>query len=246
VEQLPGAAGDAVNALDMADRCQQRLHEDPAVTTPVYYPFPLALSALNRAQRLFVLLTLCLETTVTFEADGETFFNMRNFFADWMLPLRVSTVGGARVRPSRLAELDALDSAWQANPGPTTRYGALGFDFFFVYPQQAMPLVVTYAQAPPAMVQETDVPAIDEQYHPALIDFAIPWLRLNEGGQEFQKSLPYLKRFFAEADKEAEYVRQRNLAARYDSLPYELRRLDRSKFAGIRPDLPSMKGSKNG
>lgn len=230
----------------MANRCQQRLHEDPAVTTPVYYPFPEVLSALNRGQRLLVLLTLCLEKTVTFAATGATFYSMRTYFQDWMLPLRVSTVAGARVRPARLAELDALDSGWQANAGVTTRYGALGFDFFVCYPQSAMSLVVTYAQAPPAMVQTTDVPAIDEDYHPSLVDFAIPWLRMKEGGQEFQKSLVYLKRFFSEADRLAEYVRQRNVAARYDNLPFELRRLDRSKFMGIRPDLPSAKGSKNG
>lgn len=235
-----------MTAEDMADRCQERLHEDPSFVTPVYYPFSEVLAALNRAQRMFVLLTLCLETTVSFEATGDTFYNMRTYFEDWMLPLRVSTSPGARVRPARLAELDALDSGWQANPGVTTRYGALGFDFFVAYPQAAMTLVITYAQAPPAMVQTTDVPAINEDYHPALIDFAIPWLRLKEGGQEFQKSLPYLKRFFSEADREAAYVRQRNLAARYDNLPFELRRLDRSRFLGIRPDLPSVRGSKNG
>ncbi|HTB10941.1 MAG TPA: hypothetical protein VK752_05195 [Bryobacteraceae bacterium] len=236
-----------MTALDMVDRCQQRLHEDPAVTTPVYYPYPEVLSALNRAQRMFVLLTLCLETTVTFDEDGSTFYNMRTSYEDWLLPLRVSTLAGVRVRPARLADLDALDSQWQANVAPTKRYAALGFDFFVCYPQQSgMALVITYAQAPPALVNPTDVPVIPEDYHPALPDFAIPWLRLKEGGQEFQKSLPYLKRFFAEADREAEYVRQRNIAARYDNLPFELRRLDRSKFLGVRPDLPSMKGSKNG
>jgi hypothetical protein len=231
---------------DLVARTQQRLQEDPAVTTPVYYPYAEVLSALNRAQRMFVLLTLCLEKTVTFPATGATFYNMRTYYPDWMLPLRVSTVAGARVRPARLADLDALDAGWQANAGTTSRYAALGFDFFAVYQQSAMSLVITYAQAPAALVQAADVPQIDEEYHPALIDFAIPWLRLKEGGQEFAKSLDYLKRFFAEADKEAAYVRQRNLAARYDNLPFELRRLDRSKFLGIRPDLPSAIGGKNG
>lgn len=231
---------------DLADRCQQRLDEDPAITTPVYYPYAEVLAALNRAQRLFVLLTLSLETTVTFDATGETFYSMRTFYQDWMLPLRVSTTAGVRVRPSRLADLDALDSGWQSNSGPTTRYVSLGFDFLAAYPQSTMPLVITYAQAPPALVQATDTPAINEDYHPALIDLAIPWLRLKEGGQEFSKSLKYLKRGLSEADRQAQYVRQRNLAARYDNLPFEMRRLDRSRFMGIRPDLPSAVGSKNG
>jgi hypothetical protein len=235
-----------MTAQDLADRVQQRLDEDPAVVTPVYYPYTEVLSALNRAQRMFVLLTLCLETTVTFEANGSTFYNMRTYYPDWMLPLRISTAGGLRVRPRRLAELDALDSGWQSNGGPTSAYAALGFDFLAVYQQSTMPLIVTYAQAPPALVQPSDVPAIDEEYHPALPDFAIPWLRLKEGAQEFQKAAVYLKRFFAEADKEAAYVRQRNMAARYDNLPFELRRLDRSRFLGIRPDLPSAIGGKNG
>lgn len=229
----------------MIGRAQQRLNEDPAVTTPVYYPAVEVLSALNRAQRMFVLLTLCLETTVDFLATGATFYNMRESFPDWMLPLRISTVGGVRVRPSRLADLDAMDCGWEANGGQTSRYAALGFDFLALYQQMTMALVITYAQAPPAMAQLTDRPAINEDYHPALIDFAIAWLRMKEGGQEFQKALVYLTRFFAEADREARYVRQRNLAARYDNLPFEMRRLDRSKFMGIRPDLPSSAGGRD-
>ena len=234
-----------MTAGDMVARCQQRLNEDPAVTTPVYYPASEVLSALNRAQRMFVLLTLCLETTVTFVATGATFYFMRTIFPDWMVPLRISTAAGARVRPTRLAELDALDSGWQANAGIAWRYAALGFDFLALYQQQSAPLTVTYARAPLGMVQLTDSPEINADYHPALIDFAIPWLRLKEGGQEFEKSLPYLKRFFAEAAREADYVRTRNLAARYDNLPFELRRLDRSKFLGIRPDLPSAVGGRS-
>lgn len=236
-----------MTAQSLANRVQQRLNEDPAVTTPVYYPYPEVLSALNRAQRMFVLLTLCLETTETFVPSGATFYNMRTYFQDWMLPLRISTAAGQRVRPTRLAELDALDAGWQSSAGSPVRYAALGFDFLALYQQSAaVNLIVTYARAPGAMVQTTDSPSIDEEYHPSLVDFAIAWLRLKEGGQEFAKTMPYLKRFFAEADKEAEFVRQRNLAARYDNVPFELRRLDRSKFAGIRPDLPSAKGSKNG
>jgi len=232
-------------ASDLVNRCQQRLNEDPSITTPVYYPYAEVLSAVNRAERLFVLLTLCLETTVTFQATGATFYNMRSFFTDWMLPLRISTVAGQRVRPARLVDLDALDAGWQANYGATSRYVALGFDFVALYQQMAMPLIITYAQAPAPMVQATDTPSINEDYHPALIDGAIPWLRVKEGGQEFQKTMPYLKRFLAEADREARYVRTRNLAARYDNLPYEMRRLDRSKFAGIRPDLPSAVGGRD-
>jgi hypothetical protein len=231
---------------DLVARCQERLHEDPSITTPVYYPYAEVLSALNRGQRMFVLLTLCLETTVTFVGNNSAFYEMRSYFPDWMLPLRISTVSGMRVRPVRLADLDALDSQWIVATGTTTgRYAALGFEFLATYPASTAPLIVTYAQAPPAMVQETDVPAINEDYHPALIDFAIPWLRMKEGGQEFEKSLVYLKRFFSEADREAAYVRQRNLAARYDNLPFELRRLDRSKFMGIRPDLPSAIGGRS-
>jgi hypothetical protein len=244
MELLPAAAGAAVTAADMAARCQQRLDEDPAIVTPAFYPFSEVLSALNRAQRMMVLLTLYLEATAPMVLASSAFYHMRSYFPDWMLPLRVTLNTGFRVRPARLAELDAVDAGWQVSAGAPARYAALGFDFLAVYQQSAgATLNMTYARSPDAMVSGTDTPEIPEDYHPALIDFAIPWLRVKEGAQEFQKAQPYLKRFLSEADRLGQYVRARNLAARYDNLPFELRRLDRSRFRGIRPDLPSTKGT---
>lgn len=236
-----------MTAGDAIARVQERLDEDPSKTSPTYYPDSEVMAALNEAQRFFVLLTLCLETTLGWTLDAsETFYSMRGTFQDWLLPLRIMLPTGARVRPARLAELDALDSGWQANVGASgttpARYVSLGFDFLGVYPQAGVGGVnvnVTYARAPVEMMAMTDVPEIPEDYHPALCDYAIPRLRLKEGGQEFQKSQVYHQRFMSEAARMAAFVRERNLALRYDNLPFELRRMDRSKFPGVRMDLPA-------
>jgi hypothetical protein len=235
-----------MTAGDAIARVQERLDEDPSKTSPTYYPDSEVMVALNEAQRFFVLLTLCLETTLGWTIPATTtFYYMRATFEDWLLPLRVTLPSGARVRPARLAELDALDSGWQANIGAAgttpARYCSLGFDFMAVYPQAGVGGVnvnVTYARAPLALVAMTDVPEIPEDYHPALCDYAIPRVRLKEGGQELGKSKVYQERFMSEAARMAAFVRERNLALRYDNLPFELRRLDRSKFTGVRMDLP--------
>jgi hypothetical protein len=223
--------------LQLQTAVQVRLNEDPSRVTPTYYPAANVTVALNEGQALFVLLSLCQETTATMPLAANTaFYHMLTVFADYLVPLRVriSGTGGAKVSPARLQDLDALDLGWQSdNSGPPANYAALGFDFFAVHPQPSAAgtsLDVTYAQAAPALVLATDVPVIPAEYHPALVDYAIPWLRAAEGGKEFQASLSYFDRYLDAAQKMGEYIRARNIAQGYDRLPFELKSFDRSEL----------------
>jgi hypothetical protein len=121
---------------NMVALVSQRLNEGQA--GPTFYPTYEIVAALNEANRLFCLLTLGLEQSSTWNVpSGATFFHMLGFYPDWIVPLRVTTVGGAKVRPSRLEDLSSLDSQWIVSPGAPYRYAALGADFLALYQQPA-------------------------------------------------------------------------------------------------------------
>lgn len=209
----------------------QRLNEGANQGGPTSYPTLEIIAALNEAQRLFCLLTLALEVTAAWApAIATTFFHMLTIFSDWIAPLRIATSTGAKVRPSGLEELTALDSQWIASPGNPYRYVHVGADLLGLYQQllAGATLNVTYARCPVVMVNDTDVPEIPAEYHPELVKFAIYRCRQMEGGEEFAKTLPMLDEYLDAAQKFADYVRERNQGTRYDNLPFELSSFDRS------------------
>jgi hypothetical protein len=205
-----------------------------------FYPELAVRGALNEAQRFFCLLTLCLETTVTFPLPAATaFFHMRETYTDWLLPRRIESSAGKPLRPAKLSELDALDAQWQSSPGTPSRYAALGFDFLAIYQQPAAEdtLTITYSQAPVPLVNQTDLPQIPEASHFALANYATYAVRQVEGGQEFAKGLGCFSDFLDEAQRVQKLVKAKNLDARYERMPFELDRIDRSKLLKYRPEL---------
>jgi hypothetical protein len=161
---------------------------------------------------------------------------MLGVFADWITVLRITDSAGAAVRLATLAELNSLDPNWIASTGSPARYVSLGADLIGVYGTSGT-LKVVYARAPVSLAADGDVPEIPAEYHPHLIEFAIYRCRQIEGAQEFAKSLKYFAAFMDGADRYAKFVRARNVGARYDKVPFELRSFDRSKILGLRPDL---------
>jgi len=211
----------------------QRLGQDPTVSG--YFTGAMATAALNRSLRLFVLRSLCVERTDTYTLTAATTWShVLTQLADFLLPLRLE-YSGARLRPARLSELDALDAGWQASAGNPERYSLAGLDLLAVYKQLAAggTLTVIYAAAPTRMTGDAHVPEIPAEYHDDLVAGAIPLMRLAEGGQEMEKALPGLKRLLDGAAKLAGYVRQRSLDLRYDRLPAELERYDLSRMLAI-------------
>lgn len=219
------------------DRVAERLDEN--TTTGVFYTNAEMTEAINEAQRLFVLLTLCLEKTATFALTAATAYytDVRTTLTDYMLPLRV-TLSNTRIRPATLHELDYLATAWEGTAGTPTHYAARGFNLLAVYPQPAAggsSLSITYAYEP-AVLSGSATPEIPEEYHPSLVDEATSICRLKEGGQEFQKYLMYHERFLKDAAKLAKYVRGRSIAQGYDRYPtFDLERHDISRQVTIKP-----------
>ncbi len=209
----------------MEQRVWQRLEQDPAapVTTE-----PEVLHALNQAERTFVLLTLCLETTAVLALTaGKVFYGVRNLFPNYLRPLRLMSGDPfARLRPCRLADLDALTIDWQtsASVDPASRYFTLGINLFGVW--RAPPIDVaanfTYAYEPPALVVQNAIPQVPTEYHETLVKFAVVWIRLKEGSTELAKVMPLFAEFIADAKKLGAFVRARSVASGYDSLPFEL------------------------
>lgn len=222
----------------MVTRVSQRLAE---AGTPVFYPQAEIVAALNEAQRFFVLLTLGLETTAAWNVPAATtYFHMLSYFSDWMVPLRITTSTGQKVRPARVEELTALDTNWQDSAGAPYRYAAAGADFLALYqqpPSTGTTLSVTYVQAPVALVNPADTPQIPAEYHPKLVAYGVYRPRQVEGGQEFAKTLPMLNEFLDGAQHYANYVRARNRGSQYDKTPFELEKFDRSTLLKLRKDL---------
>lgn len=220
---------------DMIRTTSARLGDDP---TPAgsghrHYTFDEIRVALNAVQRLFVFLTLCLETTATFALDTATkpaFYRMMLTYSDWLLPLRVRIVGAGKLIPSTVAQLAEFDDTWTKTIGTPTRYSLTGFDLLGVYkqPSAATSLSITYARTPVMLQLDADVPEIPERYHNSLIDGAIPILRVKEGAQEWQKTLPLWDRYMENIGEMAEKIRARNREQGYDHEPFDVKLFDRS------------------
>ncbi len=221
---------------EISDRIITRLDDDPvnpgAVWTDPTSPVPPeVLVAIAEGQELAAWLTLCFETTVTLSlAGGNTFSLIRSVLPNYLVPLRVMAAG-RRVRPCTLAELDALNSSWQTEPGDPARYVAMGFSFLAVNPQPSVDTDVqfTYAKSPDPVVADAFL-ELPDAYQPALIDYGIYKVKLKEGGQGLQRGLVHLNRFLDEMTKLGDYVRAKSRAARYDVLPFELALFDRSRL----------------
>lgn len=233
-----------MTGAQLVQRTQEQIGEIVQSTDPsVFYNTTETLAAINSVQRLFCLLTLCLETSGTLAVvNPNNFYRVLDTFTDWILPLRVRRADGVKVKPSTLTELDALDPDWQTSVGTPERYACLGFDLFAVYkkPTVSANLTVTYARGPVALTTG-GTPEIPEEYHASLVDGAVPILRAKEGADELQKVIGRFGVFLAAATKHAAFVKQRNLSLRYDRVPFELERFDRSKLMQLaikRPRAP--------
>jgi hypothetical protein len=205
----------------------QRLNE---AAPPVFYPADEIARALNEADRTFCLLTLALESTQPW-TPTQTFNHMLSVFPDWLVPLRLSTASGTKVRPCRFNDLWALDAGWTSHPAPISRYVAAGGDLITVYGAPTA-LNVTYARAPVAMANSTDTPATPAEYAPAYVSYAVYRLRQVEGGAVLASVLPLLDEFMASAKEYAAFMRARNVGAGYDTLPAEFALWDRSALVG--------------
>jgi hypothetical protein len=215
---------------ELADKILERAGDDPALLpSQQYYKPQEALAAVNFTQRLFVLLTLCLETTANMQLTGDPFYRALTFFPDWIAPLRFRLPGGVKLHPSRLNDLAALDTRWTNRAGVPSRYTHVGFDLLGFYKQDESIVRVTYARSPADVTFATE-PDIPSEYHPCLIDASIPYMRAKEGMQEWQKTVPLWGTFIAEARRCAAAVRARNIEQGLDRLPTEVKLFDQSLF----------------
>lgn len=203
----------------------KRIDDDPIA--PVSVSAGEVLAAINEGQQLAALLTLFLEQTAPFALSG-TFYSPRSSFPDMICPLRL-TVGGVRLRPATLAELDALSASWQSVSGTPTRYFTLGSNFLGVTPQAAVTAQFTYA-ASPAAVGSGDMPVLPAAYHQDLVEYGVYRCRLKEGAQQLARGLGNLNTFLDSMTRLGDFVRAKSKAARYDVLPFELALFDRSKL----------------
>lgn len=232
-----------MNLGTMATLVSQRLNE--GASGPTYYPKAEIVSALNEAQRFFVLLTLGLEVTLPWTipaaspSSQNTWFNMLSIFPDWIVPLRITNLAGQKIRPARMDDLGSLDSQWPISVGTPTRYVFRGVDLIGIYkqPARATAVNVTYARGPVDLVNDSDIPEIPEEYHSHLVGYGIYRCRQVEGAAEFEKSLSYFNGFLDGATHYGDYVRSRNLGSRYDIVPFELQKFDRSLLLKLRKDL---------
>jgi len=214
---------------DISDRIVARI--DDSVSAPASCTAAEVLAAINEGQQFAALLTLFLEKTITFQIPAASpWFTTRSTVNDLFVPLKL-TVGGTRIRPATLAELDALDTGWQASVGPPANYAAIGCNLFAVNPQPAAQTAsqLTYAATPAAIAAGT-TPQLPEAYHQSLVAYGKYRVRLKEGAQSLSRGLGDLNEFLDDMQKLGDFVRARSRAARYDMEPFELQRFDRARL----------------
>lgn len=214
-----------MTVADISARIITRIDDDPIA--PVSTSAAEVLAAVNEGQQLASLLTLFLEQTAAFPLSG-TFYTPRSTFPDMLVPLRL-TVGGVRLRPSTIAELDAMNSGWQSVSGTPSRYFTLGCNFLGVTPQSTVTAQFTYA-ASPALLGSGDTPVLPPAYHQDLVEYGVYRIRLKEGAQQLARGLGNLNTFLDSMTRLGDFVRAKSRAARYDVLPFELALFDRSKL----------------
>lgn len=88
---------------------------------------------------------------------------------------------------------------------------------------------MTYAYSP-APLAASDTPMLPAQYHPALVSWTSYRLRAKEGAQSLSRGLGDLNVFLDACQELGDWVRNRSAAAAYDTLPIEMKLLDRSKL----------------
>ena len=220
-----------MTTAELIERGQRDLGDNPnLVPSQQYYQPQELLALLNQAQRLFVLLTLCLEKTVDMQLSGVSFYHALQFFPDWIVPLRVRAPGGVKIAPKSLGNLAALDSAWTTRTGSPTHYCFQGFDLLGFYKRDSSVVRMTYAYSPVDMTTSS-TPEIPAEYHPVLLQMVPPLARIKEGASEWRKVLPLWSTAHEGIDQCSKEVRSRNRERGYDRMPVELRKIDLSKFA---------------
>jgi hypothetical protein len=150
-----------------------------------------------------------------------------------------ATAATPKLQPGTLHQFAAADNGWYGSTGMPARYNSVGFGLliFDLQPDDQYTALITYARMPVALVNAADVPEIPEPDHNCLIDFAVGFLRIREGGQELQNEAPSLQSFLTAVKKRAAQVRMRSLAQRYDHAPPEIEMPDLSRMLKTRPDL---------
>lgn len=204
---------------DLRTRVLQRIEVDP---TDALWQFA-ATAALNEGQRIFAFLTLCLEVTRMLPlTSGVSFYNLLATWADFIVPLRVKLA--TKLRAESLFEMAMADPSFLSTTGTPTRYGCIGADLLYLNkrPGAGLTLSVTFARMPALLALDTDVPDILEADHEALIAYAIPRLRANEGGLELKNSAPLFASFVDYVKTRAADVRDRSNRAGLDNLPHEI------------------------
>lgn len=211
---------------ELQKRVYTRLDDDP--NAPVGVTPGEVLAAVNEAQELAALLTLCFQTSkpVTLPATT-TFLGLRLLFPDFLLPLALR-VDGVRIQPATLADLDALNDRWQAAPGAPTRYALLGFNLLAItgQPISDTAALLTYAHTPAPIVLDKQLD-LDDEYQPELVNYALWRVSLREGAHSLERGKDYLRQYLTAMKALGDYVRARSRAARYDVLPFELQLYDR-------------------
>jgi hypothetical protein len=256
-----------VTARELTDLTMQAVDEDPAIDG-FYSRADCLAALNEGQRLLAALTLAIERRGILELAPGTAWYATQDAFPGFLVPLRVQVSAGAtagakfdtsvadsamwdqaqvdgapprRVRPAMLGDLDAESDAWETAAGAPQRYGTIGWSllYFSSAPQEAgTRAFVQYAGLAAELVRDGDVPEFPEEYHADLVDYAAVALRVREGAQELAKAMPRLQRFFASAQKLAEYTRARSTAARYDTVPFELRAGDLAGLMGGKKAKP--------
>lgn len=201
-----------------------RLLGEPA--TPAWWTAAEGTRAVNSAQRLFAALTFSIEQTTTVTLTGGSAWLLLPDLARFLVPLRVSIEGGARLMPTTFAALAASNARWQQSLGAPSLYANRGMLLAVTrQPASDTTLELLYAATPAALALDGDTPEIPVEDHGALAHGAAYLMALKAGGSVLKDAQSNLQRFYEAIQRRAAHVRARAVANAYDRMPYELKKV---------------------
>lgn len=160
--------------------------------------------------------------------------------ADFFLPVSVYLVGGLRLEPVRVADLDLVTSSWLDAAAATTPIyywvlGSLGpTPTLWLYPRPTLDVRIrlTYASIPDRLVNYASVPRIPAEYHYTLVQYAYAWELLKERGPLLaNKAYREFTKFVEQVNELQSIVYRRAPDRDWQMVPWDIEAVRRKMFS---------------
>jgi hypothetical protein len=200
--------------LEMQTEVFRRLEESSS--SPVFWALAQVKEALNDAYFLLSDVTEWAETSESESFTTATYYDLSSVLTNTVLSIKgiFNPDTNRWLRPTTTEELDQRSVLWEEATGAPDEYVIRGLWWLGLYPKMASAtgtMTIHYTYVPTALSANGDTPSFPEEFHPALVEYAVYDLLCQE--RETDKALKFYARYLDLQEKLKRYVQDR---ASYD------------------------------